>query len=139
MKLKNKGKNPPLCGDRLVDLLFKMMLDSIYYRISSIKKKKILTDPDEKDLKERRRSIHGLYDPETKEIYLSTSKCKHPTKMSMIPALIHEIFHEIMPDVFHRRVYQLERVLKIRFTDKQKRYLNKFIPKHEVKKGPVPR
>ena len=137
-RIKN-GKSPPLCGDRLVDLLFKMTLDAIYYRISSIKKKKVLTNPDEKDPKERRRTICGIYDPVTKEVYLSASKCKHPTKMSMIPALIHEIFHEIMPDVFHHRIYQLERVLKIRFTDKQKRYLKKFIPKHEVKRGPAPR
>lgn len=135
---RKNGKGPPLCGDRLVDLHFKMIIDAIHYRISSIKKKKVLTNPDEKDPKERRRTIYGLHDPVTKEIYLSASKCKHPTKMSMIPALIHEIYHEIMPDVFHYRIYQLERVLKIRFTDEQKRYLRKFIPKHEVKTGPRP-
>lgn len=135
---KKNGKGPPLCGDRLVDVLFKMMLDAIHYRISSIKKKKILKNPDEKDPKERRKAICGLYDPDAKEIYLSASKCKHPTKMSMIPTLIHEILHEIMPDIFHRRIYQLEQVLNVRFTDEQKRYLRKFIPKHEVKTGPRP-
>ena len=135
-KRRKNGKKPPLCGDRLVDLLFKMMLDAIYYRISSIKKKKVLTDPDEKDPKKRRKTLYGLYDPDTKEVFLSASKCKHPTNMSMIPALVHETFHEIMPDVFHHRIHQLERVLKIRLTDEQKRYLRKFIPKHEVKIGP---
>lgn len=137
-KRRKKGKGPPLCGDRLVDLLFKMVLDAIHYRISSIKKKKILTDPDEKDPRKKRETLYGLHDPNTKEIYLNASKCKHPTNMSMVPALIHEIYHEIMPDVFHRRIYQMEQVLKIRFTEEQKRYLRKFIPKHEVKKGPAP-
>lgn len=134
MVRRRNGKRPPLCGDRLVDVLFKMILDAIYYRISSIKKKKILTSPD--DPKKKRETLQGLYDPDAKEIYLSASKCKHPTKMSMISSLIHEVFHEITPDVFHRRVYQLERILIVRFTDEQKRYLRKFIPKHEVKTGP---
>lgn len=132
------GKGPPLSGDRLADILFKMMIDAIYYRISSIKKKKVLTNPDEKDPKKKRETLYGLHSPTTKEIYLSASKCKHPTRVSMIPALIHEVCHEIMPDVFHRRIYQLERALKVRFTDEQKRYLRKFIPKHEVKTGPRP-
>ena len=135
---KNNGRKPPLCGDRLVDLHFKIMLDAIHYKISSIKKKKILTNPDEKNLKKRRATLCGLYDPETKEVFLSASKCKHPTKMSMISSLIHEIFHEIMPDTFHKRIYQFERILTVRLSDKQKRYLRKFIPRHEVKTGPRP-
>ncbi len=137
-KKRKNGKGPPLSGDRLVDLLFKMIIDAIHYRILSIKKKKILTNPDEKDPKKKREALYGLYYPATKEIYLSASKCKHPTRLSMVPALIHEIFHEIMPCVFHRRIYQLEHALIMRFTDAQKRYLRKFIPKHEVKTGPCP-
>ena len=133
---RNKPRKLPLSGDKLVDLYFKMILDAIHYRISSIKKKKVLTNPDEKDPKKRRETIYGIHDPVTKEIYLSASKCKHPTKLSMIPALVHEVFHEIMPTVFHRRVYQLEYTLTRRFTDAQKRYLGKFIPKHHVKTGP---
>ena len=132
-------KKLPLSGDRLVDLLFKMMLDAINYRILSIKKKKIVTNPDEKDPKKKRETLYGLHYPATKEIYLSASKCKHPTKMSMVPALIHELLHEITDNVFHHRIYQLERALKLRLTDEQKRYLRKFIPKHEVKKGPCPK
>lgn len=137
-KRKKNGKGPPLSGDRLTDLIFKMMLDAIHYRISSIKKKKILTDPDEKDSKKRRETIRAIYDPETKEVFLSASKCKHPTKISMVSSLIHEIFHEIMPDAFHKRIYQFEKVLIVKLSDKQKRYLRKFIPKHEVKIGPRP-
>lgn len=137
-KRKKPGKLP-LCGDNLIDLLFKIILDAIHYRISSIKKKKVLTDPNEKDPKKKRETLYGFHDPDTKEVYLSTSKCKHPTKISMIPALIHEILHEVTDNVFHRRIYQLENILKTRFTDEQKRYLRKFIPKHEVKTGPHPR
>lgn len=138
VKKRKNAKGPPLCGDRLVDLLFKMILDAIYYRILSIKKKKNLTDPDEKNPKKKRETLYGLHCPDTKEIYLSASKCKHPTKMSMIPALIHEILHEITDNIFHHRIYQLEKILALRFSDTQKRYLRKFIPKHEVKRGPMP-
>lgn len=132
------GKKPPLCGDRLVDLFFKLIIEIIHHRIVSIKKKKNVTDLYEKDPKKKRAALYGIYYPETKEIFLSASKCKHPTKMSMIPVLIHEVFHEIMPNVYEKRIYQIERILKIRFTDEQKRYLRKFIPKHEVKTGPRP-
>ena len=135
---KPKRKKPgklPLSGDKLVDT-FKMVIDSILYKISSIKKKKIVTNPDEKDQKEKRKTLSGLHDPQTNEIFLSASKCKHPTKMSMIPTLIHEVLHEVTPSVFHRRIYQLERALVMRFTDAQKRYLRSFIPKHRVKVGP---
>lgn len=136
-KCKNK-RGPPLSGDHLVDWHFRLILDAIRKQMVSIKKKKILTDPDEKDPQKRRKTLYGLYDPETKEIFLSASKCKHPTKMSMVRSLIHEIYHKITPDIFHNRLYRIENILMIRFTDEQKRYLKKFIPRHEVKKGPVP-
>ncbi len=133
---RKKPGNLPLCGDKLVDMYFKIILDSICYKISSIKKKKGVNNPYEKDHKERRKALYGLYDPNTNEIFLSASKCKHPTKMSMIPALIHEVLHEVMPTVFHRRIFQLEHALAHRFTEAQKRYLRHFIPKHHVKTGP---
>lgn len=136
---KNRNKRgPPLCGDRLTDLFFMLIIETIRYRIVSIKKKKNVTNPDEKDPKKRRKTFYGLYDPKANEIFLSTSKCKHPTAMSMVSTLIHEIFHEIMPKVFHKRIYQIEKILKVRFTDEQKRYLKRFIPKHEAKTNPVP-
>lgn len=137
MAKRENGKGPPLCGDRLVDLIFKLIVDAINYRIMSIKKKKNLTDFSLKS-SSNKKALFGLYDPNTKTIYLSASKCKHPTNMSMIPALIHEVSHVVMPDMFERRIYQLENILKTRFSDKQKRYLKRFIPKHEVKKGPKP-
>ena len=133
---RNKYGKLPLCGDKLVDIFFKIIVDSIHYKISSIKKKKIVTDPYEKSAKEKRSTLYGFYDYTTNEIFLSASKCKHPTKMSMISALIHEVLHEVMPSVFHRRTYQLEHALVIRFTDAQNRYLRHFIPKHHVKTGP---
>ncbi|MDO8676214.1 MAG: hypothetical protein Q7K16_00965 [Candidatus Azambacteria bacterium] len=135
---KNNKLRPPLSGDRLVDLHFKLILDSIHHKISAIKKKKNLIDPDEKNPNKKRKALWGLYSFETKEVFLSASECKHPTKMSMVSSLIHEIYHEIMPEVFHHRIYQIERVLAVRLTDEQKRYLKKYIPKREVKNGPVP-
>lgn len=134
-KRKKPGKLP-LCGDKLIDIYFQIIVDSICYKISSIKKKKAINNPYEKDHKERRKALYGLYDPNTNEIYLSASKCKHPTKKSMIPTLVHEILHEVLPTVFHRRIYQLEYALVNRFTEAQKRYLRHFIPKYQVKVGP---
>lgn len=136
-KRKNNKRGPPLSGDHLVDWHFRLILDAIH-RMVSIKKKKVLTDPDEKDPQKRRKTLYGLYMPETKEVFISASKCKHPTKMSMVRTLIHEIYHKITPDVWERRIYRIENILMTRFTDEQKRYLKKFIPKHEVKKSPTP-
>ncbi|MBI2635485.1 MAG: hypothetical protein HYW79_02995 [Parcubacteria group bacterium] len=137
-KSKNK-RGPPLSGDHLVDWHFRLILDAIHRQMVSVKKKKILTNPDHKDPQKRRETLYGLYDYETKEVFISASKCKHPTKMSMVRALIHEIYHKITPDVLEKRVYRIENILMIRFTDEQKRYLKKFIPRHEVKKGPTPK
>lgn len=135
---RKNGKGPPLSGDYLVDWHFRLILDVIYRQIISIKKKRVLTNPDVKNPQKRRETLYGLYDYETKEIFISASKCKHPTKMSMVRALIHEIYHKITPEIFHNRIYRIENILMTRFTDEQKRYLKKFIPRHEVKKGPTP-
>ena len=137
-KLKNNKRGPPLCGDHLVDWHFRLILDSINKQIVSIKKKKVLIDPDTKDPKKRRKTFRGLYDPDTKEIFLNSSKCAHSTRMSMVESLIHEIYHHITPGIFHSRIYRIENILMVRFTDEQKKYLKRFIPRHEVKKGPVP-
>lgn len=136
---KNIGKGPPLCGDNLTDLFFRIIIDTIRYEIAVIKKKKNLTNPDITDPQKRRQAYYAIYDRERKEVYLSDSKCKHPTKTSMIPSLIHEVLHAMMPHVFERRISRLEEVLDTRLTDKQKRYLRRFIPKHQVKTGPYPK
>ncbi|MDO8574844.1 MAG: hypothetical protein Q7R61_01050 [bacterium] len=138
-KRRKNGKGPPLCGDNLTDLLFKIVVDTICHTVAAIKKKKNLTDPDITDPQKRRRACYGIYDRERKEVYLSYSKCKHPTKISMVPSLIHEVLHAAMPHVFERRILRLEIILETRLTDKQKRYLRRFIPKHQVKTGPHPK
>lgn len=140
--MKKRGKikkRLPLCGDNLTDLLFRIIVDTICYRISAIKKKKNLTNPDTTDPQKRRQAFYGIYDKERKEVYLSDSKCKHPTKISMVSTLIHEVLHEAMLHVFERRILRLERILETRFNDKQKRYLRGFIPRHQVKTGPHPK
>ncbi len=125
-----KKRGPPLSEDKLIDIEFKLLLDSINHRIASIKKKKNLTNPDEKNPKEKRRALYGLYDPVTKEVYISASKCKHPTRMSMLGQLIHELFHDILPNTFHHRIYAKVDILMVRFTDEHKKHLKQFIPKH---------
>jgi len=138
-KRRGNIKKLPFCGDNLTDLLFRIIIDTIYHKIAAIKKKKNLTDPDITDPQKRRRAIYGIYDRERNEIYLSDSRCKHPTKASMVPSLIHEVLHAAIPLVFESRIDRLEVILDTRLTDKQKKYLRKFIPKHQVKIGPLPK
>lgn len=137
-KWRKNGKGPPLSGDNLVDLLLKIIVDTICHQIAAIKKKTNLTNPDVIDPQKRRQTLYGIYDKERKEIYLSDSKCKHPDKTSMVSSLVHEILHAAMPHVFERKILRLDNILETRLTDKQKRYLKRFIPKHQVKIGPRP-
>lgn len=132
-------KKLPLSGDNLTDLLFKIVVDTICHKISAIRKKKNLTDPDILDPKKRRRTFYGIYDKERGEVYLSDSRRKHPTRGSMVSALVHEVLHAAMPHVFERRMLKLDNILETRFTDRQKRYLRRFIPKYQVKTGPHPK
>lgn len=132
-------KKLPLSGDNLTDLIFRMIVDTICYKISAIRKKKNLTDPDILDPKRKRRAFYGIYDRERGEVYLSDSRRKHPTRGSMVSALVHEVLHAAMPHVFERRILRFDNILETRFTDRQKRFLRRFIPKHQVKTGPQPR
>lgn len=118
----------PFSGDKLVDIIFKTLLEVLEKEIEVIRMKKVLRDPDNKH-----RELHGLL--VEGKIYLG--KRRHRIKNTpLVKTLIHELIHAAIPSLGERRVRQLEEVLYARFTDGQKRFLRKFIPKHEVKRDP---
>lgn len=118
----------PLSGDRLADIIFKMLLEVLEKEIVAIRMKKVLRDPDN-----RRKELHGLLIHG--KIYLG--KRRHRIKNTpLVKTLIHELVHETMPSLRERRVKQLEEILYTRFTESQRRFLRKYIPKHEVKGNP---
>lgn len=127
---KKRPKNIPLSGDVLVDTFFEILIEALEKTIESVRMKKILLDPDD-----RRKELHGLLSEG--KIYLG--KHKHKVKKSpLVKTLIHELLHAItdVEVVREWKIRRLERVLYIRFTDVQKRFLRRYIPKHEVKEEP---
>lgn len=121
-------QNIPLSGDRLVDIIFKMLLDTLEKEIKAVRMKKDLRDPTD-----RRQFLRGLLIEG--KIYLG--KRAHVRKKSpLISTLIHELAHEALGNIKERRIRQFESILWVRFTDAQKRFLRKYIPKYEVKEEP---
>ncbi len=124
MKKRQKRKLP-LSGDSLVDLEFKILIDTLEQEISAIRMKKILHHPD------RKWELFGFLNGD--EIFLG----KHAHKEKHAPfilTLVHELLHVSRPGLCERRIRQLEKKYFARFTDQQKRFLKSYIPKHEVKK-----
>ena len=127
---KKKNKSIPLSGDILIDTFFEIFVEALEKTIESVRVKGILRDPDD-----RRKELHGLL--VEGKIYLG--KRKHRRKRSsFVGTLIHELLHVItdVEVVREVKVLKLEKIFSIRFTDAQKRYLRKYIPKHEVKREP---
>lgn len=127
---KKRPKNMPLSGDILVDTLFEILIEALEKTIEAVRMKKVLRDPDN-----RRKELHGLLIEG--KIYLG--KHKHKVKKApLVKTLIHELLHAVtdVEVVKEWKIRRLERVLYIRFTDAQKRFLRKYIPKHEVKEEP---
>lgn len=125
---KKQKRKLPLSGDSLVDLEFKILVDTLELEISAIRMKKILRHPDN-----RRKELCGFLSGD--EIYLG--KHAHRQKReSLVATLIHELLHNSRPGLRERRIRQLEKKYFARFTDQQKRFLRRYIPKHDVKKEP---
>jgi len=131
-----KVKRLPTSGDRLIDWHFRQIVNILERGIYAIRKKKRLVDTDDRP---PRKAIRGLYDPNLEMIFLNASKSQHPTWQDYIETLIHEASHKLHPLSKHRGgIDDIEKILMIKFTDEQKRYLKKFIPKKEVKHDPPP-
>ena len=125
-----KLKSIPLSGDILIDTFFKIFIEALDKTIEAVRVKGILRDPED-----RRKELQGLL--VEGKIYLGKRKNKK-RKSSLVGTLIHELLH-VITDVNVVRegmILKLENVFYIRFTDAQKRYLRKYIPKHEVKEEP---
>lgn len=123
-----KCRKLPCSGDRLVDTLFRIIVDVLDKEIEAIHMKRVLRDPDD-----HRKELHGLITQG--KIYLGKNKHLR-THQSLASTLIHELLHAAIETAFERRVKALEEILFVRFTDAQKRFLRKYLPKHEVKTEP---
>jgi len=126
--IKVQKKKYPLSGNTIVDEWFLTLIDALKKGIEAIHLKQVLRDPD--DL---RKELFGLLTEG--KIYLG--KRKHRNKKEpLVKTLIHELLHEVLPISSHKRIRNFEKFLWILFTDNQKRYLRRYIPKHTVKKDP---
>ena len=130
MRHNKKLKSIPLSGDILIDTFFKIFIEALDKTIEAVRVKGILRDPED-----RRKELQGLL--VEGKIYLGKRKNKK-RKSSLVGTLIHELLHAItdVEVVREGMILKLENVFYIRFTDAQKRYLRKYIPKHEVKEEP---
>jgi len=90
--------------------------------------------------------VRGLNDLDLAIIYLNAAKKIHPTSDDYVETIIHEAFHTILEGgkpghkgiIRHEAIDVIAEILIKKFTDEQKRYLKKFIPRKEVKRGPLP-
>ena len=129
---KTQRRKLPLSGDRLVDILFLVLLDTLEKQITAIHVKEILRDPDN-----HKKTIFGILTQNQNEDLIFIGKEKHRRHNEpIVQTLIHELLHHTLPGITHRRIYQLEARIWPRLTDSQKRFLRKYVPKHTVKKEP---
>ncbi|MDP2668336.1 MAG: hypothetical protein Q8P07_00665 [bacterium] len=123
----------PISGDKLLDDMFKVLVEVLRKEIRAIYLKKDLRYPDK-----HRQALDGLLIEDDAAIYLN--KPKHLSERPMIlSALIHELLHRALGRSSEWRIKSLEKSLFDRrtgFTYEQKRYFAKYIPKHAVKHGP---
>ena len=120
----NGDRPPPKSGEPLIDLW--MICIVALLREIKIKKAKNIIDTRNRYEK----NICGILTNDG-EIHLNDSrhrKIKEPITLT----LIHETLHYLMPELPERYIKRFEKILYIRFTDAQKRYIRSFIPKHTV-------
>ena len=133
-KQKNKGKLPQ-SGHPLVDLIFKCfitILEDENFKIYKVKKLTIQNASEEEDDAyglcwfDGENGVHIFIDP--------TAKPKIPTIKILIHELSHALFNKAM--VKHDIIFYLHELLYLIFTEKQKNFLLRYIPKHFTKKQP---
>src|SRR3989338_2122522 len=130
MRKRNKIQ---MSGDRLLDDMFKVLVEVLRKEIRAIYLKKDLRYPDK-----YRRALDGLLIEDDAAIYLTQPNhgSEHPLILS---SLIHELLHRALGRSSEWEIRSLEKSLFDRrtgFTNEQKRYFAKYIPKHTVKYGP---
>lgn len=116
----------------LADWIFARFIEILNDQEIIVRKKKRLFDPD--DLKKI--ALAGFL-TERNEIYLNSSKNQHKNIEELLQTLIHELSHVLLPETKEKYIKRLEKILWLKFSDKQKGILKSYIPKHEVKKNPA--
>ncbi len=127
---KQQRRKFPSSGDRLIDGLFRMLIDVREKDIVAVYMKKDLRNP-----VNPKQKVFGILVRDEGRIFLGKDNHKKHNE-PILQTLIHEILHQALPTTPHDRINQLETAIWPRFTDNQKRFLRKYIPKHVVKKEP---
>lgn len=124
--------NIPLSGDNLTDWIFKQFVFFLRRETLNIKRRKRLSDPDDK----HHRAIRGLMDYTFEpniEIIINSAKSRHGSRNEEVETLIHELAHIVFWKTPERFIEQIEKILISKFTQEQRNFLKSFIPRHEVK------
>lgn len=134
MKRKRRQIPLPLSGNRRVDNKFRKIVNLLKHKFKAIYRKKILRDPDD-----RRKHLKGLISHGHKEVFI----VHEPPDEPAVKNLLHEALHAIHPTFRNppskkreERIRRLEEYYWARITEEQKKLLQRYIPKHTVKKDP---
>lgn len=133
--MKRKKKQVlPCSGNKRVDNKFRKIISVIKNKFKAIYRKKTLRDPND-----RRTYLQGLISHGHKEVYI----VHEPPHAPATKNLLHETLHAIHPTSRkppsrkrEERICRLEEYYWARFTDEQKKLLQRYVPKHTVKKDP---
>jgi|SRR3989338_7540095 len=135
-----QSRKPGLSSsDGLVDKIFKIAIEFLYFKkyIKCVRKVTSLPDPDIRGKKKQFLCGYLDYDDSNRGIiYISNDKRKNKAQRDLLLTLIHEVCHFMMPRAEEDHILDLERMLWNRFSKKQKEILFSYIPKRFSKKRP---
>lgn len=118
----------PLTGNKEVDLPFCRIVRAVRKGKVKVYKVKILRDPDN-----RRKEIAGFLCDGHREVYVIHELPDWPAQKVLIHEGLHFLYDELKEEV----IEGLEDFFWDNLTDKQKKYLLRFVPKHFVKRDPT--
>ncbi len=121
----------PLSGKKRIDIMFRRVIRTIEKLEAIYKKDGLITAPDNPN-----QQLHGIMTHGHKSVYLTHD----PPDTPATKVLLHEALHKLSKChidcetkdlIFRREEYYWQN-----FTKNQRRYLNRYIPKHTVKREP---
>ena len=132
-----KSRAAPTSGNKRTDKFFRKVIRILNSRkIEKIILVKKLWDPEKK----KREYLCGLVETAEAEnryaIYLSNDKRKNPSKDEIARTLLHEVLHVINMKKWEWRIRFEEKYWWCKFSEKQKKFLETYIPKRSCKYKP---
>ena len=140
MAQRKKRRKLPLSGNNLPDWIFRQIIKTL----DKVERVKVFSVADLKDPDDNRKKLCGFSDHDRHDnlllksgfVFLTKNKKKYRDNDTLCGIFVHEIMHILMPDANEKEIRRLEDILCTSFTDKQKRFLKNYIPKHLSKKQP---